>query len=67
VELAWVSVAQVAEKIDLPLAVKKEFRIQFVCVKNRTSVRSLIPVRAPHDVLKYNGLPEDRVLGGVGL
>src|SRR5271165_3164158 len=33
VELRWVSVAQVAEKIDLPRAVRKEFRIQFVCVK----------------------------------
>src|SRR6266852_6387127 len=33
VELAWVSVAQVAEKIDLPLAVRKEFRIEFVRVK----------------------------------
>jgi len=33
VEPTWVSIAQVAEKIDLPLAVRKEFRIQFVCVK----------------------------------
>jgi hypothetical protein len=28
VELAWVLIAQVAEKIDLLLAVRKEFRIQ---------------------------------------
>src|ERR1700680_3210949 len=32
VELVWVSIAQVAEKIGLPLAVRKEFRIQFACV-----------------------------------
>src|SRR3989442_986387 len=35
VELARVSIAQVTEKIDLPLAVGKECRIQFVSVETR--------------------------------
>jgi len=33
VELRWVSIAQVAEKIDLPLAVRKKCRIQFLGVE----------------------------------
>ena len=33
VELACVSIAQVAEKVDLPLAVRKEFRIELICVE----------------------------------
>jgi hypothetical protein len=33
VELARVSIAQVTEKIDLPLTVGKECRIQFICVE----------------------------------
>jgi hypothetical protein len=42
VELAWVSIAQVAEKIDLPLAARKEFRIQLICVEtgHRSAVHS---------------------------
>ena len=40
VELAWVSIAQVAEEIDLPLAVRKEFGIQFVRIE--TGHRSTI-------------------------
>ena len=42
VELAWVSLAQVAEEIDLPLTVRKECRIQFVCVEtgHRPAVQS---------------------------
>src|SRR5216683_1580196 len=42
VEFAWVSIAQVAEKIDLPLAVGKECRIQFVSVEagHRPAVQS---------------------------
>jgi hypothetical protein len=40
VELVWVSIAQVAEKIDLPLAVREEFRIQFIRVE--TGHRSAI-------------------------
>src|SRR6266481_913362 len=42
VELARVSVTQVAEKIDLPLAVRKECRIQFVCVEtgHRSAIQS---------------------------
>src|SRR6266403_3751251 len=42
VELARVSVTQVAEKIDLPLAVRKECRIQFVRVEtgHRSAVQS---------------------------
>jgi hypothetical protein len=40
VELAWVSLAQVAEEIDLPLAVRKEFGIQFVRIE--TGHRSTI-------------------------
>ena len=38
-ELAWVSIAEVAEKIDLPLAVGKELRIEFICVKGQRSVQ----------------------------
>jgi len=33
VELVWISVAEIAEKVDLPFAVRKEFRIEFVCVE----------------------------------
>src|SRR5260370_13158504 len=44
VELAWISIAQVAEQIDLPLAVRKEFRIQFVRVK--TGHRSAIQAQS---------------------
>src|SRR5713226_901432 len=44
VELAWISIAQVAEQIDLPLAVRKELRIQFVCVK--TGHRSAIQAQS---------------------
>src|SRR6266478_2468412 len=42
VELARVSIAQVAEKIDLPLAVWKKCRIQFLCVEtgHRSAVQS---------------------------
>ena len=40
VQLAWVSIAQVAEEIDLPLAVGKEFGIQFVRIEtgHRTTI-----------------------------
>src|SRR6266446_2195415 len=42
VELAWVSITQVAEEIDLPLTVRKECRIQFVCIEtgHRPAVQS---------------------------
>jgi AcrR family transcriptional regulator len=42
VELVWVSIAQVAEEIDLPLAVGKECRIQFISVEtgHRPAVQS---------------------------
>src|SRR5258708_7214854 len=42
VELAWVSIAQVAEKIHFPLAVRKECRIQFVSVEtgHRSAIQS---------------------------
>ena len=40
VELAGVSIAQVAEKIHFPLAVRKECGIQFICVE--TGHRSAI-------------------------
>src|SRR6266849_1290083 len=42
VELARVSIAQVADKIDLPVAVRKELRIQFVRVEtgHRPAVQS---------------------------
>src|SRR5260370_8313220 len=42
VELAWVSIAQVAEKIHFPLAVRKECRIQFVSVEtgHRPAIQS---------------------------
>ena len=42
VKLAWVSIAQVTEKIDLPLAVGKECRIQFVRVEtgHRSAIQS---------------------------
>jgi hypothetical protein len=42
VELAWVSIAQIAEKIHFPLAVRKECRIQFVSVEtgHRPAVQS---------------------------
>ena len=41
-ELAWVSITQVAEKIHLPLAVRKEYRIQFICIEtgHRPAVQS---------------------------
>ena len=32
-ELAWVSIAQIAQRIDLPLSVRKECRIQFIRVE----------------------------------
>jgi hypothetical protein len=42
VELARISIAQVAEKIDLPLAVRKELCIQFIRVEtgHRSAVQS---------------------------
>jgi len=39
VELARVSIAQVTKKIDLPLAVGKECRIQFVSVETGCAVK----------------------------
>src|SRR6266478_4901369 len=42
VELVWVSIAQVTEKIHFPLAVGKECRIQFVSVEtgHRPAIQS---------------------------
>src|SRR4029077_7516992 len=42
VELAGVSIAEIADKVDLPLAVWKECRIQFSCVEagHRSAVQS---------------------------
>src|SRR5260370_4141954 len=53
-ELAWVSIAQVAEKVDLPLAVGKEFRIQFVCVETRQ--RSAIQAQGARGQDEVSGL-----------
>ena len=33
IELARVSIAEIAEKVDLPFAIREEFRIEFVCVE----------------------------------